>query len=165
MDNEKNKTNFYNILGIDRTASLRYLKIVYIKKLERMKNTISKGETQYSLSDITLLNKAYLGLCSPLDRYLHNCYLDETEPVVNSAEFTWYKNLCEGNCDFSVKDESIFVNLIDDIIISLSMEVCINTEKDMLALRECLESLEAIKEKLREKLKNKLASKTFRRRK
>ncbi len=165
MSNEKDKVNFYEILGVDWTVHLRNLKLVYIKKLERMKNSVCKGENKYSLLDIKILNKAYLGLCSPIDRYLHDCHLDDKELIFNPDRSAFYKSICEGNCDFSAKDDKIFINIIDDVIISLSMEGYINTGKDSVALKECLESLEEIKEKLKEGLKNKPASKTLKRRK
>ena len=56
------------------------IKIAFASKFEKIKNSINRGENNYSPKDLKTCISAYETLSNPYSRILHNCEIDGEEP-------------------------------------------------------------------------------------
>lgn len=80
-ENQKeNFINFWDFLEIPMNSPLGDIKVAFVSKFEKIKNSLDIGEKKYSLEDLKTCISAYETLSEPYSRFLHNCEIDGEEP-------------------------------------------------------------------------------------
>ena len=65
--------NFWEFLEIPMNSPIRDIKIAFASKFEKIKNSINRGESNYSPKDLKTCISAYEILSNPYSRLLYNC--------------------------------------------------------------------------------------------
>lgn len=81
---KESSINFWEFLEIPMNSPIGDIKIAFAGKFEKIRNSINRGESNYSLEDLKTCISAYETLSNLYSRLLHNCEIDGEEPPKDS---------------------------------------------------------------------------------
>lgn len=101
---EENFINFWEFLEIPMNSPIGDIKIAFASKFEKIKNSINRGENNYSPEDLKTCINAYEILSNPYSRFLHNCEIDGEEPPKDPDWDAYFSD--DGISDEDLSEES-----------------------------------------------------------
>lgn len=101
---KENFINFWEFLEIPMNSPIGDIKIAFASKFEKIKNSINRGESNYSSEDLKTCISAYETLSNPYSRFLHNCEIDGEEPPKDPDWDAYFSD--DGISDEDLSEES-----------------------------------------------------------
>lgn len=101
---KENFINFWEFLEMPMNSPIGDIKIAFASKFEKIKNSINRGESNYSPEDLKICISAYETLSNPYSRFLHNCEIDGEEPPKDSDWDAYFSD--DGISDEDLSEES-----------------------------------------------------------
>ena len=85
------------------------IKIAFASKFEKIKNSVNRGESNYSPEDLKTCISAYETLSNPYSRLLHNCEIDGEEPPKDPDWDAYFSDDGISNDDLSEENNQDFL--------------------------------------------------------
>lgn len=121
--------NFWEFLEIPMNSPIRDLKIAFASKFEKIKNSINRGESNYSPKDLKTCISAYEILSNPYSRLLYNCGIVGEERPKDPDWDAYFSDDGISDEDLSKECNQIFLEWLlskVDEYESFVKETCIN---------------------------------------